>query len=587
MNRNERNCGTCVYAQTLHTEAPCRGCWLDKGLPNYQFDGKVRQLNLDAVTTTGTYQPIEPPKPKTYLTTYNPYMSKDWKTTCGELAREYYGHFDVNSLYPAEYIRQDGFNITQYILDEFHIPEEEWKKRECEMDAMRNCFQSKMPNKEKEKSMYILIHRQLVTSMNECMIWVRNKLSEAGVSRLVSIKYNGRIIETDDRSLTIHFISGDNKSGAVGIRPNYYISDTTEMTEYLRTRGGEELTSVYKACELAIEHLKEKEKNETEHDWTGYSPTELLDDMKTILNRRKCCERYFDNDEWFWVISVDVRDRLRTLFAFDCSAHPTKIFGIAVNVDGCRLNYLKLKRKDEKEKNEMNMNLAMNKDVTLRYNDGTEYKARVNVVNWHSDEPTSMELHLLDENPVAKAHNTSKNDIVAHNTWEVENLVEHRFPGARVYIQYNSKDIRLECAVVMDSYNTVEFAVRCDRAMSSHDASELSIAIRRDFEVLNRISRNRLNSVYGRPSNTLPTIKDVKFEDPATIVFWNDGTKTVVRAQGEAYDPEKGLAMAISRKAMGNKREYYHVFLRWLKKFRKQKFPAYPEDMDILLNKED
>lgn len=71
-------------------------------------------------------------------------------------------------------------------------------------------------------------------------------------------------------------------------------------------------------------------------------------------------------------------------------------------------------------------------------------------------------------------------------------------------------------------------------------------------------------------NHSIPAIKEVKFEEPATIVFWEDGTKTVVRAQGEDYDPEKGLAMAISRKALGNRRDYYHVFLRWLKKFRKK-----------------
>ena len=36
------------------------------------------------------------------------------------------------------------------------------------------------------------------------------------------------------------------------------------------------------------------------------------------------------------------------------------------------------------------------------------------------------------------------------------------------------------------------------------------------------------------------TIKNVIFNDPATIVFWNDDTKTVVKAQSaEAFDPEK------------------------------------------------
>lgn len=62
-------------------------------------------------------------------------------------------------------------------------------------------------------------------------------------------------------------------------------------------------------------------------------------------------------------------------------------------------------------------------------------------------------------------------------------------------------------------------------------------------------------------------IKRVLFNNPATIVFWADGDKTVVKCQnGEPYDPEKGLAMAISKKALGNDRDYYHVFKKWMKK---------------------
>lgn len=80
-----------------------------------------------------------------------------------------------------------------------------------------------------------------------------------------------------------------------------------------------------------------------------------------------------------------------------------------------------------------------------------------------------------------------------------------------------------------------------------------------------------LNAQYGKPKATsVPKIENVIFNDPATIVFWKDGTKTVVKAQGEPYDPEKGLAMAISRKALGNKRDYYNVFKKWLKKFKKR-----------------
>ena len=63
----------------------------------------------------------------------------------------------------------------------------------------------------------------------------------------------------------------------------------------------------------------------------------------------------------------------------------------------------------------------------------------------------------------------------------------------------------------------------------------------------------------------LESIKDVIFNDPATIVFWADGTKTVVKAQGDdKFDPEKGLAMAISKKYFGNYGFYCDVFKKFL-----------------------
>lgn len=61
-------------------------------------------------------------------------------------------------------------------------------------------------------------------------------------------------------------------------------------------------------------------------------------------------------------------------------------------------------------------------------------------------------------------------------------------------------------------------------------------------------------------------IKNVKFNPPATIVFWTDNTKTVVKCNGEDYDPEKGLAMCICKKVLGNKGNYYEVFKKWLPK---------------------
>ena len=61
-------------------------------------------------------------------------------------------------------------------------------------------------------------------------------------------------------------------------------------------------------------------------------------------------------------------------------------------------------------------------------------------------------------------------------------------------------------------------------------------------------------------------IKKVIFNNPATIVLWSDGSKTVVKSHLDDYDPEKGLAMVIAKKALGNEGNYYNVFKKWLPK---------------------
>lgn len=84
-----------------------------------------------------------------------------------------------------------------------------------------------------------------------------------------------------------------------------------------------------------------------------------------------------------------------------------------------------------------------------------------------------------------------------------------------------------------------------------------------EFDIYKR--REGLDFVWNPEKNKKAEIKDVIFNNPATIVFWNDGTKTVVKAENEAFDPEKGLAMAISKKFLGNKGNYFEVFKKYIK----------------------
>ena len=49
-------------------------------------------------------------------------------------------------------------------------------------------------------------------------------------------------------------------------------------------------------------------------------------------------------------------------------------------------------------------------------------------------------------------------------------------------------------------------------------------------------------------ANLPDLIRDVIFVEPETIVVWKDGTRTIVKAQGEAFDKEKGVLMAFYRR---------------------------------------
>ena len=88
------------------------------------------------------------------------------------------------------------------------------------------------------------------------------------------------------------------------------------------------------------------------------------------------------------------------------------------------------------------------------------------------------------------------------------------------------------------------------------------------------------NNMYKNTQMCL--IDNVIFNDPATIILWNDGTKTVVKCgEGEVYDPEKGFAMAISKKVLGNQGNYYEIFKKWLPKEEK-KDKKLEEDNDLI-----
>lgn len=88
-----------------------------------------------------------------------------------------------------------------------------------------------------------------------------------------------------------------------------------------------------------------------------------------------------------------------------------------------------------------------------------------------------------------------------------------------------------------------------------HDINSLAAAFKRVNDAFNK---------------KLPGIKTVHFSGPVTAVIWEDKTKTIVRCKdGDVPDYEKGLAMAIAKRALGTNKSgsnYYDVFKKWLPK---------------------
>ena len=130
---------------------------------------------------------------------------------------------------------------------------------------------------------------------------------------------------------------------------------------------------------------------------------------------------------------------------------------------------------------------------------------------------------------------------------------------------YNIKAIISNCS---DSLNYKIFDIEV--TISTKELN--TITLRKKYKRRNEmpVERKSASSCVYYASTTaksvsVPSIKKVIFNYPATIVLWSDGSKTVVKCQdGDIYDPEKGLAMAISKKALGNKGNYCNEFKKWL-----------------------
>lgn len=101
-----------------------------------------------------------------------------------------------------------------------------------------------------------------------------------------------------------------------------------------------------------------------------------------------------------------------------------------------------------------------------------------------------------------------------------------------------------------------------------------------------------LNSIYGRenamrkgyiykyPEKNNSMVPDqIIFNPPATIVFWKDGTKTVVKcAEGEKFDPYTGFCYAFTEHFLGS--------ISHIKKLCKKSSTGLPEASESIVEEE-
>ena len=83
---------------------------------------------------------------------------------------------------------------------------------------------------------------------------------------------------------------------------------------------------------------------------------------------------------------------------------------------------------------------------------------------------------------------------------------------------------------------------------------------------INKQSRidNSFGSYYEDDSGNVTYIKEVIYNDPAVVVIWNGGTKTVSKCDyGDNFNPEFGLILCVLKKVIGNE-QVAKLLMNWV-----------------------
>lgn len=82
----------------------------------------------------------------------------------------------------------------------------------------------------------------------------------------------------------------------------------------------------------------------------------------------------------------------------------------------------------------------------------------------------------------------------------------------------------------------------------------LDIVIMINLMIIILLLKNRINGIRLKIQENFQESKKIISNDPATVILWEDGTKTMAKCQdGDVFDFEKGVLICSLKKLIGNR----------------------------------
>ena len=128
----------------------------------------------------------------------------------------------------------------------------------------------------------------------------------------------------------------------------------------------------------------------------------------------------------------------------------------------------------------------------------------------------------------------------------------------KCFLQFDRQEFYVDVTEVTLEHN-IDAEMTIDIHGTIHNSTD---------SMIRRYLLNRLNGV-STPNQI--NVTKVIYNNPATIVYWDDGTKTVVKCQtGDQFNEELGFLMAVVKKSCGNKSNFNELLKKHVPGYGKE-----------------